>query len=83
MGEILWKPPSGTGKRLSKNYWKPVKEHTFSLAVFLENAAFVGEDIAGMTLAVGLSMFKDLTRCILWKEGCVHVCMGMIYVLGV
>lgn len=46
--------------------------------MFLENAGFVGEDIAGMTLAVGLNMFKDLTHCILWEKGCVHVCVDMI-----
>lgn len=56
---------------------------SFCLAVFLENAGFVGEDIAGMTLAVGLNMFKDLTHCILWKKVCVHVCEDVISVLGV
>lgn len=72
-GRDFMEAPSGIGKHLSKNIGKQWKNISFCLAVFLENAGFVGEDIAGMTLAVGLNMFKDLTHCILWKKGCVFM----------
>lgn len=72
------------GNAFQRTIGKQWKNISFCLAVFLENAGFVGEDIAGMTLAVGLNMFKDLTHCILWKNCvCVHVCTDVIYVLGV
>lgn len=65
------------GNAFQRTIGKQWKNISFCLAVFLENAGFVGEDIAGMTLAVGLNMFKDLTHCILWKNVCVFMSVLM------